>query len=77
MKRFTYSQARQKLSEVLDTARKEDVINTQRGGDSFRLIYSTDSASPFDVPGIRTNATTQDILDAVRESRSHGEHTEE
>ena len=25
--------------------------------------------SPFDVPGIKTKATTQDILDAVRDSR--------
>ena len=25
--------------------------------------------SPFDVPGISTNATTEDIVDAVRESR--------
>jgi len=25
--------------------------------------------SPFDVPGIKTKATTNDILDAVKESR--------
>ena len=28
------------------------------------------SKSPFDVPGIRTQATTQDILDAIKESRA-------
>ena len=28
------------------------------------------SKSPFDLPGIKTKATTKDILEAVRESRS-------
>jgi len=28
------------------------------------------SGSPFDVPGIRSDATAADILDAVRESRA-------
>jgi hypothetical protein len=72
MKVFTYSQARQALATVLDTARKEEVLITRRGGDTFALTYKTTSNSPFDVPGIRTKATTQDILDAIRESRSRG-----
>ena len=69
MKRYTYSQARQRLSEVLDTARKEDVIITRRGGETFRLTYRIACNSPFDVPGIKTKATTRDILDAIKESR--------
>lgn len=69
MKKYTYSQARQKLSEVLDTALKEDVIITRRGGDTFRLTYRSAPKSPFDVPGIKTKATTRDILEAVKESR--------
>jgi len=69
MKKYTYSQARQRLSEVLDTARKEEVLITRRGGDTFRVTYKTTPKSPFDVPGIKTRATTRDILEAVRESR--------
>jgi len=69
MKRYTYSQARQRLSEVLDTARKEEVVITRRGGEAFRLTYKTVPKSPFDVPSIRTRATTRDILEAVKESR--------
>ena len=69
MKKFTYSQARQQLSTVLDTARKEEVVITRRGGESFRLSYKTAAKSPFDVPGVKTEASTQDILNAVRESR--------
>lgn len=69
MKRCTYSQARQQLSEVLDTARAEEVLLTRRGGDTFSLVYKPRAASPFDVPGIETKARTKDILDAVRDSR--------
>lgn len=72
MKVFTYSQARQALATVLDTARKEQVLITRRGGDTFAVTYRAAPESPFDVPGIKTQATTQDILEAVRESRSHG-----
>ncbi len=69
MKKYTYSQTRQKLSEVLDTARKEDVIITRRGGETFRLTCQSTPNSPFDVPGVRTRATTKDILEAIKESR--------
>lgn len=69
MKKYTYSQARQRLSEVLDTALKEEVVITRRGGDTFCLTYRTPPQSPFDVPSIKTKATTRDILEAVRESR--------
>ena len=69
MKVYTYSQARQRLSEVLDTARAEEVIIRRRGGETFSLAYRNATKSPFDVPGVKTRATTDDILDAVRESR--------
>jgi hypothetical protein len=35
----------------------------------FSLKSKTNKASPFDVPGIKTKVTTQDILDALSESR--------
>ena len=72
MKVFTYSQARQALATVLNTARKEEVLITRRGGETFSVTYRTTPKSPFDVPGIKTNATTEDILEAVKESRSRG-----
>jgi prevent-host-death family protein len=70
MKVYTYSEARQKLSMVLDIARSEDVIIKRRGGETFRVIFKKSPKSPFDIPGIKTKATTKDILDAIRESRS-------
>lgn len=72
MKVFTYSQARQRLSEVLDTALREEVLIRRRGRETFSLAYRSTPESPFDVPGIQTRATTGDIVDAVRESRSGG-----
>ena len=69
MKVYTYSEARQRFSEVLNIARSEEVIVKRRGGEAFTILYRESSKSPFDVPGIKTKASTQDILDAIRESR--------
>lgn len=69
MKVYTYSEARQQLSKVLDIARKEEVIIKRRGGEVFSLVFKKIPKSPFDVSGVNTSATTTDILEAVRESR--------
>ena len=37
--------------------------------DDLEPLTGTAPKSPFDVPGIKTKATTRDILEAVRESR--------
>jgi hypothetical protein len=69
MKVYTYSEARQRFSEILNIARKEEVVIKRRGGESFSITFRRTPKSPFDVPGIKTKATTKDILEAVRESR--------
>jgi hypothetical protein len=76
MKVFTYSEARKRLARVLDMARKEEVLIKRRGGETFSLTRKSARQSPFDVRGVKTRATTRDILDAIAESRSkRGEHT--
>ncbi len=71
MKVFTYSEARQNLSELLNTAQHEEVEIRRRDGTVFSIIPKRkEEKSPFDVAGIQTKATTQDILNAVSESRS-------
>jgi hypothetical protein len=70
MKAYTYSEARKRLAEVLDTARNEEVLIKRRGGETFSLRYKKIKSSPFDIRGIKTKATTDDILHAVKESRS-------
>jgi hypothetical protein len=71
MRVFTFSEARQKLAEVLDLAKKEDVLIRRRGGEVFVLSYKVPDRSPFDVPGIDSEGVqTEDILEAVRYSRA-------
>ncbi len=71
MKVFTYSEARQNLSKLLNIAQKEEVEIRRRDGSVFSLISKKEKMkSPFDLRGIKTKATTKDILSAARESRS-------
>jgi len=71
MKVFTYSEARQNLSKLLNIARKEEVEIRRKDGTIFSLVSKQEKeTSPFDVPGMKTKATTLDILRAVRESRA-------
>jgi len=51
-------------------AKTEEVLIKRRSGEIFSLTIKKTSKSPFDLPGIKTKATTKDILEAVRESRS-------
>ncbi len=70
MKVFTYSEARQNLSKLLLLAQKEEIEIRRKDGAIFSLVSKKkEKHSPFDVPGIKTQATTQDILEAVRVSR--------
>jgi len=70
MKVFTYSEARQNLSKLLLLAQNEEVEIRRKDGAVFSLTSKKEEKSPFDVPGIKTQATTQDIVDAVRISRA-------
>ncbi len=70
MKVYTYSQARQNLAEVLNQSKDEEVVIRRRGGDAFVVTPKPREGSPFDVPGVKTGATTKDILSALKESRS-------
>ena len=73
MKAFTYSEARQNPAQLLILAQKEEVEIRRRDGSVFSLkVKKNVPRSPFDVPGVKTRATTADILDAVGESRKRG-----
>lgn len=72
MRVYTYKEARQHLAEVLNVARSETVLIKRKNGDAFVARLQEKTGSPFDVPGIDTNVTGQDIVDAVRDSRARG-----
>jgi prevent-host-death family protein len=69
MKVYTYSEARQRFAEVLNIAREEEVIIKRRGGETFLIVFKKTAKSPFDIPGVKTKATTKDILKAIKDSR--------
>jgi prevent-host-death family protein len=70
MKVYTYSQARQKLADVLNDARRDGEVEIKRrDGQTFILKPVKEKKSPLDVAGVDTDVTIREINAAVRESR--------
>jgi hypothetical protein len=68
---FTYSEARQKLSSVLDKAQTTGkVLIRRQDGRTFALVPEGTSRSPLDVPSIRADISTQGLVMLVRRQRS-------
>ena len=71
MRIYTYSEARQKLSSVLDKAESSGkVLIRRRDGKTFALTPESVKESPLDIPSINTRVSTKEILDTVREGRA-------
>ena len=72
MTTYTYSNARQALSKLLDIAKKEGkVLIKRRDGTYFSAQIEPPPHSPLDVEGIKTNITTQEIIRYIRKSRQN------
>ena len=69
MKVYSYSEARQKLAELLDEAQSEEILIKRKDGSVFSVKSKREKKSPFDVKGIKIDISKKNILDAVRESR--------
>jgi PHD/YefM family antitoxin component YafN of YafNO toxin-antitoxin module len=70
MQVYTYSESRQNLAIVLEEAESTGKILIRRkDGRTFALVPEKLSSSPLDVPSVKTNITTQEIVDIVREGR--------
>jgi hypothetical protein len=73
MESFTYSNARQNLSRVLDTAMKRGEVKIRRrDGSSFviRPERRVKSKSPLDIKGVKSaGVSVEDILAAIKEGR--------
>ncbi len=66
----TFSEARQKLSTILDKAKSDGkVIITRKDGSEFELRPIKHDASPLDVTGVDLNIKADEILDIISESR--------
>ena len=70
MKIYTYSQAREKLADILEESKNEEIVIRRRKGDMFAIVPKSPSCrSPFDVPGLSKKITRKEIVEAIRESR--------
>ena len=70
MQIYTYSEAQQKLAIILEQAENTGkVLIRRKDGRTFALIPEKIASSPLDVPSIKTNITTQEIVEIIREGR--------
>ncbi|MCD6289553.1 MAG: type II toxin-antitoxin system prevent-host-death family antitoxin [Anaerolineae bacterium] len=70
MKVYTYSEARQKLAELLERAVEEGEVKIRRkDGWVFVITPERREGSPLDVEGIDLGLTAEEILEYVREGR--------
>jgi prevent-host-death family protein len=70
---YTYSEARQNLSTILDKAREEGEVRiVRKNGQVFVIKPDRTSKSPLDVPGIKLGLTADEIVSIVREGREQG-----
>ena len=71
MRVYTYSEARQNLSSVLDKAESTGkVIIRRKDGRVFALVPERMSRSPLDVPSIHAAVSAEEIVKIVRNERS-------
>lgn len=69
MQVYSYSEARQKFAKLLQQAEtKGKVIIRRRDGRTFALVPETVTA-PLDVPTVKADITTEEIVALVREGR--------
>lgn len=71
MQVYTYSEARQKLSSVLDKAEVSGkVLIRRKDGRTFSLSPERTEASPLDVPSIKARVTTAELVSIVGKERA-------
>ena len=67
---YTYSEARRLFARILDEARDGGEVRIRRqDGTEFSIRPVERKGSPLDVPGVETDITREEILEALRESR--------
>lgn len=70
MEIYSYSEARQKLSSVLDEAESTGkVFIRRRDGRTYSLAPERTPTSPLDVPSVSADISTQEIVALVRRER--------
>jgi hypothetical protein len=72
MKVYSYSEARQRLAELLDEATREGAVQIRRrDGQVFILRPQLPTESPLDVDGVDLGLTAEEIVSLVHEGRRY------
>lgn len=67
---YTYSEARQNFSTVLDKAEATGKVLIRRmDGRTYALVPERPSASPLDVPSIQADVSTRELVTLIRDQR--------
>ena len=67
---YTYSEARQNFSTVLDKAEATGkVLIRRKDGRTYALVPEPPSGSPLDVPSIQADVSTRELVTLVRNQR--------
>ncbi|MEM0962473.1 MAG: type II toxin-antitoxin system Phd/YefM family antitoxin [Bacteroidota bacterium] len=73
---YSYSQARQRLSAVLDKAERDGSVRIRRqDGQEFELVPVERATSPFDIESLGLDLSADEIIAAIRESRERDDRT--
>jgi len=69
---YTYSEARQRLAQVLDQVLQQGEVRIKRrDGQVFVIKPETRTGSPLDVPGIKTDLNATEIVEFIQEGRRY------
>jgi len=67
---YSYSEARRKLSSVLDKAESTGrVLIRRRDGRTYSLVPERMASSPLDVPSVNANISTEEVVKLIRRER--------
>ena len=67
---YTYSEARQHLSRLLDEAESTGkVIIRRKDGRRYAVVPELSPVSPLDVPTVETSITVKEVVKLVRRQR--------
>lgn len=70
MREYSFSEAQQNLSVMLEYAKQEGVVCIKKNnGELFYIQANIHKKSPLDIDGVDLGLSTHDIVDIVRESR--------
>ena len=73
MKTYKSSEVQQNFSSILNLALTQEIIVREKNGRRFRImpVKEPKNKSPFEVSGINTDISTNEMINFLKESRRH------